>query len=162
MGLEGIKWASGLYLRCNHNQDHRKSSHTSLTTHTLVYWTGTRHLPVSPEHAMVQKFLVSLGPAALPGVRLLSWGAVLWLLKQGRYGVAAKTCYSWYQSLYFCKQAQTWPTSDKSQQWLIGSLFFKKRGLVYISRMLSLFQFWLQLKCKMSYLPQGLVFTFAS
>lgn len=91
MGLEGIKLDSGLHLRCNHNQDHRKSSYTSLTTHTLVYQTGTRHLPVSPEHEMVHKFGMSLGPAALPEFRLFSWRAILWLLTEEGYGVAAKT-----------------------------------------------------------------------
>lgn len=162
MGLEGIEGASGWHLRCNHNPDHGRSSHTSLTAHTLAYWTRTRHLLVSLEYEMVQKFVTSPGPAVLPAPRLLSWGAVVRLLKQGGYGIAAKNCYSWGQILYFCKQAQTWPTSNKLQRWLIGSLFFKKCGLVYISRMLSPFQFWLGLKCKTSHLPQGPVFTFTS
>lgn len=161
-GLEGIERASGPQLRCNHNHDHVKSSHASLMIHTLSYGTRTRHLLVSPGYEMAQKFIISLGSAAPPALRLLSQGAVIWLLNQEGYGVAAKNCYSWGQILYFCKQAQTWPTSNKLQRWLIGSLFFKKCGLVYIPRMLSPFQFWLRRKCKTSHLPQGPVFTSTS
>lgn len=53
-------------------------------------------------------------------------GTVIWWLNQGGYGIAAKNCYSWGQIPYFCKQAQTWPTFNKLQCWLISSLFFKK------------------------------------
>ena len=83
MGLEGIEGALGPYLRCNHNHDHGKSSHTSLTTHTLVYWTKRRHLLVSPEDEMVQKFAISLGSAALPALRCLM-GSSYMVAKTGR------------------------------------------------------------------------------
>lgn len=42
-----------------------------------------------------------------------------WLLKEQGY----KNCYSWGQILYFCRQAQTWWSSNKLQQWLIGPFF---------------------------------------
>lgn len=75
---------------------------------------------------------------------------------------ATKNCYSWGQIIYFCEQAQTWPPSSKLQWWLIGSLLFKKCGLLCIPRMLSSLQFWLRLKGKMSHLPQGPIFTLTS
>lgn len=120
-GAEGTEWASGQHLRCKHRQDHGKSSHTSLTTNTYLL------IEPGQENCLFlqsMKWFSRLLPAwALPCCQCSgsSYREQTRLLKQGGY----KNCYSWGQILYFYRQAQTWWTSNKLQQWLLVLSFSK-------------------------------------
>lgn len=155
-GAEGTEWASGQHLRCKHRQDHGKSSHTSLTTNTYLL------IEPGQENCLFlqsMKWFSRLLPAwALPSCQCSgsSYREQTQLLKQGGY----KNCYSWGQILYFYRQAQTWWTSNKLQQWLL--VLFQNLWLAYIPGIPSLLQFWLGFTCEMSHLPQGPVSTFTS